>query len=78
MDLNQTTTSNSLRKAQNSLNSGYDIDTSSVTALRNEIDTLLAAGASEEEVADLRAQLSEAEAAVDSAYAAMELSLIHI
>lgn len=74
LDLNQTTTSNSLRKAQNSLNSGYDIDTSSVTALRNEIDTLLAAGASEEEVADLRAQLSEAEAAVDSAYAAMESS----
>lgn len=74
LDLNQTTTSNSLRKAQNSLNSGYDIDTSSVTALQNEINVLLAAGASEEEMADLRAQLSQAQAAVDSAYTAMESS----
>lgn len=41
LDLNQTTTANSLRSAQNSLNSGYDVDTSSVTTIQAQIDALL-------------------------------------
>ena len=80
LDLNQTTTANSLRSAQNSLNSGYDVDTSSVTTIQAQIDALLSKYDSEEEMTAsdkseltlLRQQLSQAEAGVNSAYAANE------
>lgn len=82
LDLNQTTTANSLRSAQNSLNSGYDVDTSSVTTIQAQIDALLSKYDSEEEMTAsdkseltlLRQQLSQAEAGVNSAYAANESS----
>ncbi len=82
LDLNQTTTSNNLRSAQNSLNSGYDVDTSSVTAIQAQIDELLSKYGSEGEMSEsdkaeltlLRRQLSQAEAGVSSAYAANESS----
>lgn len=82
LDLNQTTTANSLHSAQNSLNSGYDIDTSSLTDIQNQIDTLLAESGGEEnltekqaeQLATLRQQLSQAEEVVNSAYAASESS----
>lgn len=82
LDLSQTTTANTLRSAQNSLNSGYDVDTSSVTAIQAQIAELLGKYDSEEELsasdkaelALLRQQLSQAEAAVDAAYAATESS----
>ena len=82
LDLNQTTTANSLRSAQNSLNSGYDVDTSSVTTIQAQIDALLSKYESEEEMTAsdkseltlLRQQLSQAEAGVNSAYAANESS----
>lgn len=82
LELSQSTTANSLRSAQDSLNSGYDVDTSSVTALQTQISQLLEAGGGEEnltveqtsKLAELRQQLSQAEAAVDSAYAAQESS----
>ena len=82
LDLNQTTTSNNLRSAQNSLNSGYDVDTSSVTAIQAQIDELLSKYGSEGEMSEsdkaeltlLRQQLSQAEAGVSSAYAANESS----
>ena len=82
LDLNQTTTANSLRSAQNSLNSGYDVDTSSVTTIQAQIDALLSKYDSEEEMTAsdkseltlLRQQLSQAEAGVNSAYTANESS----
>lgn len=82
LDLSQTTTSNDLRSAQNSLNSSYDVDTSSVTAIQAQIDQLLSQYESEAEMPAsaqgeltlLRQQLSQAEAAVGSAYASMESS----
>lgn len=42
LDLNETTTSNSLRSAENALNSSYDIDTSGVSAIQSQIDALVA------------------------------------
>lgn len=82
LDLNQTTTANSLRSAQNSLNSGYDVDTSSVTTIQAQIDALLSKYDSEEEMTAsdkseltlLRQQLSQAEAGVNFVYAANESS----
>jgi len=69
LDLSQTTTANDLHSAQNALNSGYDIDTSTVTALQQQIRAQEAAGADEATLEALREQLRQAEAAVDSAYA---------
>lgn len=77
LDLNQTTTANSKRNAQSSLNSSYDIDTSSVTAIQAEINNIVtqygespADATIAEQLSTLRQQLSEAEASVDAAYAA--------
>lgn len=82
LDLSQTTTANTLRSAQNSLNSSYDVDASGVTAIQAQIAELLGKYDSEEELsasdkaelALLRQQLSQAEAAVAAAYAATESS----
>ncbi len=77
LDLNETTTSNSLRSAENALNSSYDIDTSGVSAIQSQIDALVAEygenptdAAIAAQLETLRQQLQEAEDAVDSAYAA--------
>lgn len=77
LDLNQTTTANSKRNAQSSLNSSYDIDTSNVTAIQAEINNIVtqygenpADAAIAEQLSTLRQQLSEAEASVDAAYSA--------
>lgn len=79
LELNRTTTSNSLRSARNGLNSSeYDVDTSNLQALRAQIETLKQQNQTTEvknQIASLEQQLAQAESSVNAAYSTVESKL---